>query len=403
MLAASEALVSLSARVRPLEESQSVLDAQDTPYGVVNTLLADGPLLYQLLQQYAEVDAVGVHRHVDTRVDGQPDGILLVLRDVLAAEQVVDVGPVGDQHAVPAEVLLQPLGQVLVACVQRHAVHAGRVDHHGQRARHGCCAERFEVLLPEHLRRQVRRRAVLARPRRAVGKVVLRAGAHVEGVDVVGVLALVSLNLCHHHLRVHHGVLAEALPNTRPSGVAPQVHHRVVHPGAVRGSALVGRNLGPPSYQFGIERRRHVDGLRKERPPHGVRHAMVVVQSVDVGNAQVFHRLPLYEPYPVAPFLYGTRARARCIQYRAHLPPAYNGVQHLLVQAPDALVVVLSHNVKVQLQHLSNLLVERHLPQLRLNLPLHGLVAGYGRSLCRGGQSGCRQQHGHHQFLHCLL
>ena len=108
-------------------------------------------------------------------------------------------------------------------------------------------------------------------------------------VDMVGVVALIALNLCYHHLRVDNGILAKALVDTRPAWVAAQVDDGVVHPWAVGCTALVGSNLGADASQFGIKRCSQIDGLGEQRSALNVGHTVVVVQTVDIGNANIFH------------------------------------------------------------------------------------------------------------------
>ena len=97
-----------------------------------------------------------------------------------------------------------------------------------------------------------------------------------------------------------------------------------------------------------------------------------MVQSVDVRDADILHRLLLNQANPLLPLLHRSRSGTRCIEYRAHLPFRDTGVEHRLVQLPNSVGIVLAHDVEVQLQHLTNLLVEGHLRErlfyLRLQL-----------------------------------
>ena len=176
--------------IRCIEEARAILQAQHAARGIVDAAHRHLALLHQLLQQGAEVPAVGIHRHVDAGVDGDADGLFLRCSDVVAAPEVHDVGPVGHNHAVPLQVVLQPLRQVLIVGVQGHAVVALRVHHHRERTVAHGLQERGEVLLAHLLRRDVRRRAVLAARRHAVAHVVLHASGHMPTVYVVGVVAL---------------------------------------------------------------------------------------------------------------------------------------------------------------------------------------------------------------------
>ena len=350
MFLRAEFLVAFAAGVRLVKQVQTVLQSQDAAYGIVDARHADFTLSDQLLQQDAEVHAVGVHRHVNAGVDGQSDGVLLVLGHVFAAEKVVDVGPVGHNHTVPLQVLLEPFRQVLVTGVNGHSVDAARVDHDGQRARLDSGLEGLEVLLAEHLWRDVGRRTVLTGKGGSVGKVVLYAGGHVVASQVVRVVALIALNLGLSHTGVYDGVLAEALPDAWPSRVAAQVEHGIVNPRAVACTALVGRYLSPAESQLRIERGRQVDGLREERACLRIGDTMILVQSVDIGDADVLHRLLLNQAYPLLPLLDGSGFRARRVQDGANLVFADDGVEHRLVQYPLALAVAdshLAHHVEV--------------------------------------------------------
>ena len=105
----TEFLISFAAGVGLVEQSQTVFHAQDAAHGIVNSLHRHLALVHQFLQQDAEVDTVGVHTHVDTCVDSNADGVFLVFGHMFTGVEVVNVGPVGHQHAVPLQVFLQPL------------------------------------------------------------------------------------------------------------------------------------------------------------------------------------------------------------------------------------------------------------------------------------------------------
>ena len=81
--------------------------------------------MYQFFQKDAEVDAVGVHRHIDTGINGNANSVFLVFGNMLALEKIVDVGPVSDEHAIPVQVFFQPFSQVFIAGMYRYAVDGG--------------------------------------------------------------------------------------------------------------------------------------------------------------------------------------------------------------------------------------------------------------------------------------
>ena len=263
--------------------------------------------------------------------------------------------------------------------MQGHAIDAAGVDHHGQRTGKGSLTEGLEILLTQHLGRQVGRCAVLTRPRGTVGEVVLGAGSHMEAVNVVGVVALIALDFCHYHLGIDYGILAEALPDAGPAGVTAQIHHGVIDPGTVGSTTLIGRNLCHLAGQCGIERGTQVDGLREERSALRIGDAVVVVESIDIGNADILHGLLLNEANPLLPLLYGSGTCSRGIEDGADLPLGDERVEHGLVELPDAPGIVGTHDVEVQLQHLPYLLVERHTGKRLLYLGFQRSIAGNGR------------------------
>ena len=97
---------------------------------------------------------------------------------------------------------------------------------------------------------------------------------------------------------------------------------------------------------------------------------MVVVQSVDVRNTDILHRLLLNEAYPLLPLLDGSGTGARSIQDGANLVFRDARVEHGLVEFPVARGIIPAHDVEIQLQHLADFLVQRHLGQRLLNLGL---------------------------------
>ncbi len=326
--------------------------------------------------------------------------------------------------------------------MQWHTVHRRRVHHHRQRAGEGGLLEGLEILLANHQRTEIGRRTVFTGPRRAVGKVVLRARSHVELVDMIWVVALIAFDFSHHHLRIHDGIFAEALPDARPTRVTAQVHHGIIHPRTVGCTALVSRNLCTSTRQLCIKCRAEVNRLGEQCATHSISHAVVVVQSVDIGDAEILHRLLLNQPNPLLPVVFAGSTRTRGIQNRTHLPLRDEGVEHRLVEFPHTLGVALidihrestqpvdnllvsltqnlvnfcfraaillqyrtylfavylgilnghlSDDVEIQFQHLTDFLVQRHLRKGFLYLGLQLCVAWNGRRLCM------EARHGHHQ------
>ena len=335
--------------------------------------------------------------------------------------------------------------------MEGHTVDRGGVHHHRQRASEGSGLEGLEILLADHLRREIGRRTVLARPWRTVGEVMLRARAYVETVDMVGIVTLITLDLGNHHLRIDDGILAETLPDTWPTGIATEIDHGVIHPRTVGRTALVGRDLSTRKGQIGIERGAEVDGLREEGAALRIGDTMVMVETVDIRDAEILHRLLLDQTDPLLPVVHLGGTGARGVEDRAHLPLGDERVEHHLVDLPDALGLALvdihreaaelvddllirkfhhrfdllirtavlleygahllavdlgvlnghlADDVEGEFEHLSNLLVERHAGEGFLYLCLQCRVAGNGGllGLCDCGNTG----HSHHKkrFLH---
>ena len=236
--------------------------------------------------------------------------------------------------------------------------------------------------------------------------------------EVVGIVALITCNLGLNHTRIDDGIFAETFPDTRPTRVTTQVEHRIIHPGAVGRTALVGGDFGHLLCQGDVERSAEVDGLREKCSALHVGYAVVVVKAIDVGDAEVLHRLCLNLRNPALPLL-NSSGLSRGIEHRAHLPFADGGVEHGLVEFPRTLGVaredvksIAAHtlhdlfvgefqhfghslftlselkqclakfiavnlrilklhatqDVEIEFEHLTDLLIERHLSQFLLNL-----------------------------------
>ena len=86
-----------------------------------------------------------------------------------------------------------------------------------------------------------------------------------------------------------------------------------------------------------------------------------MVESIDVGDAEVLHRLLLDETNPLLPLVDGVGTSAGSIEDAAHLPFGEERVEHGFVELPLAVGAILAHDVEIELEHLSDFLVERHL------------------------------------------
>ena len=143
---------------------------------------------------------------------------------MFALVEIVDVGPVGHHHAVPAESFLQPLCYQLATGVYRLSVDGTRVDHDGQCPGFHQCLERGEAFLAQLAFGHVGRCAVFPRAGRTVAEIVLHAGCHMILVDVVGVVALKATDGSTAHDGIHQRVFAIVLPDAWPARVAAQVN-----------------------------------------------------------------------------------------------------------------------------------------------------------------------------------
>ena len=121
-LITSELLKALATGIRLCKEVKTIFYSEDTANGIINTAHGHLTLVNQFLQQHAELHAVWVHRHVDTGVDSDTDGIFLILSHLLTGIEVVDISPVGNEHSVPSQILLQPLCEILIAGMNGNSV-----------------------------------------------------------------------------------------------------------------------------------------------------------------------------------------------------------------------------------------------------------------------------------------
>ena len=118
----SELWIVGSRSIRIVEQTETVLQTEDSAHGIVDTRHWHLAFLNQFLKQHAEVHAVWIHAHIDTCIDGNADSVFLVLCHLLALEKVVDICPVGHNHAIPVEVFLEPLGEVFGTGMNRHSI-----------------------------------------------------------------------------------------------------------------------------------------------------------------------------------------------------------------------------------------------------------------------------------------
>lgn len=268
-----------------VEEVETVLHAEYAAHCIVDTAHGNLSFVDQFLQQDAGINAIGFHDHVDTSIDGNAKGILLVAGHHLTGIEVVHVGPVGDEHTVPSRLLLQPYGEQLAVGMDGHTVDRRRVDHDRVGTSLDTSKEGREELLTQLGGCDIGRRAVLARPRHAVTHIVLQRHGHVLLVYMVGIFALEAKRLGHAHLGIDIAVLAEVLVESGPAGIAGQVEGRTERPGHAHGTGLVGRGLGTATGNVAIERCSHVDVLREKRAALRIGGTVVLVETEEAGNA----------------------------------------------------------------------------------------------------------------------
>ncbi len=381
-----------------VEEAQAVLEAEHPAHGVVDTAHRHCALLDQLTQQSAVVPLIRLHGHVDAGVDGHGDGFLFVAGHALARPEIVDVVPVGDNHAVPSRLVLEPAGEQALAGVYGHTVDAGRVDHHCERS--GAYAGQIggKMLLAQVGLAHHGRGAVFAAHGRRVCHIVLDRCGDVGRADVIGVGALEAVNLRGAHAGAEQRVFAEILPHAGPGGIAHQVDCGRVSPRASRGAGLVGRDGGRVARQGGVKGGGHVDILREKRAAGSISRAMILVESVYAGDADAAHRLILNGADDSPPLL-GRYGAAGHIEYRADLVLADDSVEHPGLEYHAAVGAAVGNHVDIELCHLADFLVESHAGQRGLYSGLEGLVARDGRSGGRRCQGGHRGRHKHSECL----
>ena len=247
---------------------------------------------------------------------------------------------------------------------------------------------------------------------------------------MVGIIALITLDFSFHHPSIDNNVLAEALPDTRPTRITTQVNHGIIHPRTVSCTTLISSDFSTCLGQFCIECRTDIDRLREKRPTLCIGHAVVMVKTVDIGNTKVLHRFLLNNPYPLLPLFNTWCPCSRSVEDGTHFPFGNERVEHVLVEFPYSsglplvdvhretaqsfddllighlqqildilrrsaillkhgthLVTVnlrifnghLSHDIQIQFQHLSDFLIERHLRQCLLDFRLQFFVTRNGR------------------------
>ena len=275
------------------EKAQTQLQTHYSAHGIVDASLRHLTFLHKLFEQGAKFGIVGCHRHIDTGIDGNSNGIFVVYSHFVAIMQIVYISPVGDYHAIPTQLLFEPNGEHLIIGVEGHAIHYSRIHHNRKRSGTNGHLEWLKIFFPQVGGADRCRRAVLATHRIAVSKIMLQARCHILWSQVIRVAALIALDHFHSHYAIDIRVFAETFPDATPRRVATEVHNRTETPWNRTGTRLVGTNCCTLAHQISIERRSHIDFLWKHSASGGVGGAMVLVHSVYYGYSLIFHRLLL--------------------------------------------------------------------------------------------------------------
>ena len=190
-------------------------------------------------------------------------------------------------------------------------------------------------------------------------------------VDMLVVVALESQSLHTSHLSIHIAVLTEVLPDTRPAGIASKVDGGAERPGHTDGTRLVSGGFSTLQCYVAVERCTDIDILREQRTTLCVGGAVVLVQSEDAGNTDVFHRQFLDVADYLLP-LGGSRCTGvRCIQDGANLIFAEQRVSLGVIDVENTLCIVGAKEVGDELHHLTYLLLQCQLVNISLGR-LHG-------------------------------
>ena len=165
--------------------------------------------------------------------------MLLVHSHTFACEEVVDVGPVSDDHTVPVETFLEPACEKFLVSVHRDAVNTGAVHHNCKGTCLNASLERSEVLLFEFILRDIGRSSVLTCTWVAIAEIMLHRHCDIVRTDMVRILTLHTANGRSALNSVHERILTVVLPNAWPTWVAREVYCRRVSPRAVCRTAFV--------------------------------------------------------------------------------------------------------------------------------------------------------------------
>ena len=307
---------------------------------------------------------------------------------MVAAPDVVDVGPVCHYHAVPVKSFFEPFGQQAAVGMEGHAVVVGGVDHQAQRTSLAAHAERLEVLLHHLAIGHAGWCAVLAADGSTISQIVLQTSCHVLHPHMVGVIALKTTCQLGSHDAVQQHVLAEALPHAGPERRTCHIHDGRIHPGNEAGTALVSRYLTDAAGDGSIEAGALSHFLREERRAPGVAGTVNLVDTIYLRHTALLHGSLVEGADDVCPLLWRLRHTERHVQDGAYavLPEHVIGGfcrQHTAGQRARGVVVLhvaiartLRHLVDSQFAHLPHLVAECHLGEQCFDLCFDLFVTG---------------------------
>ena len=292
-------------------------------------------------------------------------------------KEVVDIRPVGNEHAVPIEIFLHPTGQKLMVGMGRDAVDRCGIDHRGQRTGLEAFLKRTEELLAEVVLSDDGRRAVLAGHGHAIADIVLQRNGAVLKIDVVRIFALDGDGLGTGHFGLEIRILTEAFPEARPARIAAEVHHRREDPGALCGAGLVGHGLAHLLGIETVEGRGKVDFLRIEGAVGQVGRTVDHVEAVNARNADRLHGLVLDLLDHRSGFSAGVAVVVHDVEDGTDFLLADNVIK---LGGIDRFAGVVFEDGDIELDHLAGLLFQTHLRKDLLDFRLNGGVGRDRRS-----------------------
>jgi len=261
---------------RVLEQSDAELRQQDAA-----DRLVDGRLVHQSgLDGLGEVRVGRVgdaHLHVEPGVERAGAGVGEVGGEVLRRQRPDGVG-VADHPAVEAEVVAEDVGEQPPVAGGRDAVEVHVRAHDVAGTGLDGRAERWQVDVVELGVGDVGVLVVASAARRAVASEVLRAG---DDAFAIVQSCLEATHLGSGHGSAEDGILACALDDAAPAGVAGDVDHRRERPADADRAGLTGRDGLAGGDGLRAPRGRQRDRRRQDRP-----QAVDHVEAEDDRDAQ---------------------------------------------------------------------------------------------------------------------